>query len=58
MSVRLVSEKQAVERAAWLNATVYKKSRISVRPMKFGRGWVLVGYAKVAPNVKKGACEP
>jgi hypothetical protein len=43
---------EAIRRAARLNATLYRNSRISVRPMKFGNVWVLVGCGKANPAKK------
>lgn len=38
-----MNEKQAIEKAAKLNATRYRNSRIKVKPFKYGTIWILVG---------------
>ena len=39
-----MTETQAIARAAKLNRTRYKKSRIKVRPEKCGQMWILIGF--------------
>jgi len=51
------TEAEAIVRADKLNRTRYLKSRINVKPLKYGNVWVLIGVTN--PNFANGCdkCE-